>query len=231
MFKELLELVGDNERGKEIIASLQTTSENNVATINKLEGQVSDIASTRDKFKSGNSLVKSVLGLDEVNEDSLNAYLESAKKGKGDEQSIAEINNLKELLKQATDNVQTVTTGYESKLSTMALDNEIANSGVGASFSNEAMAKIGLGLIKSGATYEDGKIVYKKEDGSTLYNTAGTPMTISDKLSELKSDANYTGFFKPDTNSGGGTPPNQGGGDNNQLPQMNATEKMKQGRK
>ena len=212
MFEELKTLVGDSERGREIVASLESTSIANVSTINALENKVSDITSTRDKFKSGNSLVKSVLGLDEVNEESLKAFMEKSKSKSGDDASIAEINNLKELLKSANDNSQSLAKDYEGRISTMALDNEIANSGIGTAFANDDMYKMGLGLIKNGATYEDGKIVYKKDDGSTEYNAAGTAKTISDKLSELKSNPNFSGMFKPDVRSGGDAPSNNKGG-------------------
>jgi len=114
----------------------------------------------------------------------------------------------------ATGEKSTLTNDYESRIQKMALDNAIANSGVGATFANEAMYKLGINLIKDGATYEGDKIIYKNADGTTAYNGA-TPIGIEDKLNGLKADPLYAGLFKPDVSSGGGKPP-QGGGSNTQ---------------
>ena len=73
------------------------------------------------------------------------------------------------------------------------------------------MYKLGISLIKDGAVFENGSIVYKKADGSTDYGSGTTPMGVLDKMNALRADTNYAGLFKPDVNSGGGKPPNGGG--------------------
>ena len=206
-YEQLLALIGDNAEAKTFIESIQATSTANIDKINTLERQSGEFKGSLDKFKQGNTLVKSLLGLETINEDTLNEALGKLKGGKGDEASLAEIANLKDLLQKSTDSNTTLTTDYNGKLQTMALDNEIANSGFGTQVANEAMFGIVKGLVKQGATYEDGKIVYKNEDGSTAYGSNNQPMGIADKMNALKSDVNYAGLFKPDANGGSGSNP------------------------
>ena len=228
-YKQLMELVGDNSEAVTFIQSMETNATTNVETINNLERSIVDIKSTRDDFKKGNTLVKSLLGLEHINEETIGDFLKS-KNGKGDEAITAELENVKSLLANAENEKNGITSDYESKIQKMALDNEIAQSGVGASFANDSMYKLGLNLIKDGATYENGSIVYKNSDGTTAYN-GSNPMGIKDKIESLKSDANYAGLFKPETNNGGGgTPPNQTPSSTPATQGMSSTEMMKAGR-
>ena len=229
-FKQLIELLGENSEAVEFVQKVQTDTTKNIETINSLERSVEDIKSTRDDYKKGNSLVKSLLGLEQINEDTVKEFINKKGKG-GDETLLAEIDNLKNIVSQANSEKESVAKEYESKIYNMTLDNEISNSGISAMFSNDAMAKIGMGLIREGATLEDGAIVYKNEDGTTAYN-GSNPMGIKDKFETLKSDASYAGLFKPDVVAqGGGVPPNQNPAQTAAPQTMNATEMMKAGRK
>lgn len=227
--EELLALIGDNADAVKFVKQMDTTAKENVDTIQGFERKLTDITSTRDKYKQGNTLVKSLLGLETINEESINEALNSLKKGKGDDNS-AEIDNLKKLLETATNEKNQIETDYKGKLQNMALDNAITNAGVGLGVANESMLKIVTGLIKEGATYEDGKIIYKNEDGSTVYGSDNKPLDIASKVSSLKADANYAGLFKADVKSGGG---GQGGNTNHNgdVSNLSATAKMQLGRK
>ena len=227
-YEQLLALIGDNAEAKTFIASIQQTSKDNTDKINTLERKAGEFKTSLDKFKLGNTLIKTSLGIDTLNEETLNEALSNLKGGKGDEKLTAEIANLKTLLETANSDKTTQSNEYESKLQTMALDNAISNSSVGANVANEAMFGIVKNLIKDGATYENGEIVYKNSDGTTAFSGSGKPMNINDKISALKSDANYAGLFKPDANGGSGTPPqNNGGSTGLKRGSMNHSEKGK----
>ena len=215
MFEELKGFVGDNQDALELIKKIETSSTDNVVKINTLERQVTDITTTRDKFKTGNTLVKSVLGLDSLNEETLTDAIKALKGSKGgDNASLAEIENLKNLLAAAGTETNTLKSGYESQISTMGLDNAIANSGVGIDIANAEMFGIVKDLVKQGASFEDGKVVYKNQDGTTLYHNGTTPLTISDRVNTLKNNPSYSGLFKPVGSGGSGAPAgNPAGGD------------------
>jgi len=209
MFEKLQGFIGDNPEALQEMKSIEATAKANVDMINTLERKVGDITTTRDKFKDGNSLVKSILGIDAVNEETLKNVFKN--KDQGDEALTAEITNLKTLLENANTEKSDLESGFNSKIQTMALDNAIASSNIGVNVANPEMYKIVTELAKNGAVFEDGKIVYKKSDGTTQYN-GSAPMTLDDKISNIQSDKNYSGLFKPDSNGGSGTPPNNKSG-------------------
>ena len=229
--EKLLKLLDGSEDGKAFATSLSEKANNAddlIKKINTLEGKNSEILGSRKEKDAKYSEMLSLLGVDELTAEAITDFKKS---DKGDEKSLAEISNLQKLLETANTNLQSTTSDYETKLSTMALDNEIANSGIGANVANKEMFGIVTGLVKQGAVYKDGNIVYLNPDKTTAYNADGKPMTITDKMNSLKSDASYAGLFKPDINGGGGKPPNGGGGGKPPTDNMTADQKMEAGRK
>jgi len=230
-WEQIKALVGDNSEMLSFIDNQKTNSDANIITINGLEKSKGEILTELKSFKEGNTLIKNVLGIDKLNEETLKEAL-NGKGGKGDEKLTAEIGNLQKLLETANSEKSTLSSEYEGKIQKMALDNAISNSGVGATFANEAMYKLGINLIKDGASYEGDNIIFKNADGTTAYNGA-TPMSIQDKLNGLKADPLYSGLFKPDVSSGGGKNPQSSGNNTqtvisrSQLDGMDATSQSK----
>jgi len=232
MFEQLRALVGDNAEAIKLIDQAESTSTANVQKINELETTVTAVKQTRDQYKGGNALVKSVLGIDAVNEDTIAEALKKFKgTGKGDEASKAEIENLKKLLKEAEDERENLTQGYEDKIQSMTLEKAIAGSGIAGAAANEEMFEILTGLVKAGASIEGGKVVYKNEDGSTVYGEDKQPLDIKGKVEKLKANPAYAGMFKVDIKPGGGTPPQGGGTITTGSEGMSSTEMMKAGRR
>ena len=211
MFKKLKALASGNEEMLGMIDTLEANSKSSVETINNLERKVSEITETRDKYKSGNSLVKSVLGLDTVNEETITEAINALKKSKGDEQSIAEINNLKTLLEKATHDNSNLTSDYESKLQSMALKNSLRDLGLGSLASSPQTEGDLLRHLQNGAVHENDSIVYKNADGTTIYGANGKPLTPAEKLESMKTDTAYAPYFKADARSGTGSSNHSGG--------------------
>jgi len=209
-FEELQTLVGDNEEAKVFVNSLQSTQKDNVTRINTLETQVTDITTTRDKYKNGNKLIKDSFGLENINEDSISEYLSNMKKGKNDEAFTSEITNLKSLLETATNEKTTLTNDYESKIQDIGITNSLRDLGIDSLASSTRTAQDILRELKSGAMVENGEIVYKK-DGQTEYIN-GKVATPADKLSQLKSSDEFKPYFKPDALNGSGTQNSNGNG-------------------
>ena len=234
MFEKLKGFVGDNSEALALVEMLEGNTASNVKKINDLEREherkVTDVTETRDKYKAGNALVKSILGVDTVNEETITEAIKALRGGKGDEKLLAEIENLKGLLKKATGDNESLKLDYDSKLQTMAFENDLANSGLGADVANEAMYKIVAELARKDATSVDNTVVYKNKDGTTIYGKDNTPLTLGGRIKDIKSDANYAGLFKIDVNSGTGTPPHNKGA-SQQTNEMSPSQKMAAGRK
>lgn len=231
MFEKLREFVGDNSEALKLIDTIEGTTSDNVQKINDLETKVAAVTETRDRYKSGNALVKSILGVDTVNEETIKEAIKSLQGNKGDDQSKAEIDNLKGLLEAVKGEKDTLKSEYEGKLHSMALDNALANAGLGANVANEAMYKIVADIVREGAVFEDGQIRYKTSDGATVYGKDKTPLTLESKIEHLKSDPNYLNLFKADVAGGTGTPTTTGGNGADKTEGLSPTEMMKHGRK
>lgn len=210
-FEELLALVGDNEEAKGFVTGLQSTQNDNVTRINTLETQLGDVTTTRDKYKNGNKLIKDKLGLENINEESINEYLSNNKKGTADEALTAEIGNLKSLLEVATNEKTTLSNDYESKIQDMGLTNSLRDLGIGAMASSTRTEQDIIKELKIGAVTEGEETFYKK-DGKTIFGTDGKPLTTAGRLSQLKSSEEFKPYFKPDALNGSGTQNSNGNG-------------------
>ena len=221
-------LLKEDAEGLALVESLEETSKTNTATINALETKTSGLAEDLSKFKLGNNLVKSVLGIDQLNEDTLKEALASRGKG-GDEKLLAEIDNYKKINESLVNDKATLSSDYETKIKTMALTNNLRDLGIDGQASSPRAAKALLDELKEDATFENDSIVYKK-NGVTLFGNDNKPLTPQQRFSEMKSNQEYSGFFKPDIASGGGKPPLSGKLPDN-LKDLSPTEMMKAGRK
>jgi len=227
MFEELLKIIGDNEAGKNLVEKIKSQQEELSSKYNSMEVKFNEAVETRNKAKEKLNLVKTKFGLEEISDEAL----DGVKKGKADEQVIAEIENLKKALSQEVEAKKEIENSYKSKLQNMALDNAFANSGLVDIAANKETLSILKGLAKQGATFNDNeKIVFKNEDGSTAL-VDGRPMTIEDKIKQISSNEAYAGLFKPTTQGGAGTQNTAGTATPNNFSGLSATEMMKQGRK
>lgn len=227
-FQKLLELVSDNQEAQSFIKGVQETQETNVQTINKNETLITNLKGDLEKFKQGNSLVKSKLGLEQLNEDSLSEALSKLNKNGGDEALKNEIANLQKLLEEAKTQSTQLENNYVDQIRELktgaTLKDIIAKAGVIEEAYDDAYS-----IAKSMMSFDENhNPIFKNADGTTKYLSNGKPMTMEDLPSVLKETKSY--MFPRETKSGGGSKGSDGQGGGQQIT-MNATEMMKQGRK
>ncbi len=221
-FNTLLSLVNDNEDAKAFINNLKETSNTHVSTINKNETLINSLKGDLEKFKLGNSLVKSELGLEQLNQDSLS---EALGKLKGSSNNNEEVNNLKAMIDKLNGNLSTQAEDYEAKITNINLDTMIANATAGASIQGEEAFSTVKTLLKSGVVIEDGKAIYK-ENGVTKFNADNQPLTLESKLESIKTNPIYAGFFGKSVSNGGGSTNNEQASGIKKLSEMSETERM-----
>ena len=221
-------LLSENAEGLALVEELETTSKKNIDTINSLETKTTGLAEDLSKFKQGNTLVKSLLGIEQVNEETLKEALAGKGKG-GDEKLLAELANFKKINESLVNDKATLSSGYEAKLQDMALTNNLRDLGIDAKASSTRAAKALLDELREDAIFEDGKIIYKK-NGETMFGSDSQALTPNGRFSAMMSNPEYSGFFKPDIASGGGKSPLNGKLPDN-LKDLSPTEMMKAGRK
>ena len=202
-WKKLETLIGDDVELKTFVATQQVSATTNTESINKLELKNTDLLKEVKNFKQGNTLVKELLGVEQINEETVKEAL--GKKG-GDETLKSEIDNWKSKYVDLETQLSTNSNEYNAKLQDMALTNSIRDLGIGAIASTSMSEKIILDSLKQGATLDGDKIVYKNADGTTAFNGSEV-VTPQSKLESLKANAEYAPFFKPDVSSGGGKNP------------------------
>lgn len=232
LFEELLAVIGDNAKAKEIVERIRKAQDDLADKYNAMEVKFNEAKEGRDKVKAQLRVVKSKLGIEEISEEVLDEALKKNKNG--DNALKAEIDNLKNALKEEVEKKKQIEQSYKTKLQEMALDNAFANSGLVELAANKETLKILKMLAKEGAVLgDDGKIVFRNEDGSTKM-VEGRAMTIEDRVKELAANEAYAGLFKPQTKGGAGTPPDLRGGIKGgqvEIGKVSAVELMKMGRK
>lgn len=201
-FEELLALVTDNEQAVNFINTVKETTDTNVQTINKNETLINNLKGDLDKFKQGNSLVKTTLGIEQLNEDSLSEALGKLKKGSSDEATLAEINNLKSMLEGKNgefEQLQGKFTDYQRDMNTKDI---ISKYSTHESVVPSARVDV-ENRLRAVMSYDDNnKPIFKNEDGSTKYIN-GVVADFDAVFAEIKTTSPH--LFSATTASGGGS--------------------------
>ena len=220
--QKLLELLKDNEEAVNFVSGLTQTTESLTKKINALEGDAKKAFETRDSTKQKAKKLLDKLGLDDLDniDDDL---LDKVLKGKG---SDAEVQNLKNQLEKAVAEKSEIENSYKGKLSSYALKTELNKTGLAQKALNAEVYAILENIALAGAIYtDDGKVIFKNEDGSTKYSN-GKEYTLNDRVAELSASASYAPLFKVEGKGGTGTNPQQKTG-GTQSTTVTGVDKMK----
>jgi hypothetical protein len=195
----------DAEATSFIDSQIQKTGEL-TTQINNLEVKANDAISSRQQLKD---LIKTVTGITEVSEEALKTLLDGKKSG-GDESLLKEVENYKSMVEKLNLEKDTITKEYDGRFKDMALTNSLRDLGIGSLASSPIAEKMLIEELKKNATLDGDKIVYKNEDGTTIFNGSNV-MTPIEKLNLIKSDENWSPFLKADITSGSDTQRSSGG--------------------
>lgn len=221
-FAKLKELIGDNAEAIKIVDELESTSNTNVETINNLEKSIGEIKETRDKYKNGNSLVKNLLGLENINEETLNDYLSKNKKQGADETLTKEIDNLKKELENSNIKYQDLVNTSNTQIQDLKLGTQLSDLVGSLNIIPEARQDA-IAIVKASMSFdENNNPIFRNEDGTTKY-VDGKVMTLEHAVKGLEQSRPY--MFAGDTKSGGGSQSNNGGGSAKKRSEMTNSEK------
>jgi len=227
--EEFKGLVKDNPEAVAFLDTLNTTNQTNVERIGTLEKMNSDNIKRINNFQQGNDLVKSLFGIDQVNEETLMAVKESLGKSGGDEKLKNELNDIKNRYTEAQGNIEKLKSEHSQALIEKDKENIYLNSGVTSKLAehlDDNGKKHARELILGGATIENGKLVYKNEDGTSIYNENNQPLSIDDRVNSFIKNPAYSGYIKADVLAGGGAKSSSQGGDN--PPKISGDKKERQ---
>lgn len=197
--EELKKLLDGNEEATKFVDEVFTTKDELTKQVNSLEVKFNEAKEGRDKTKERLRYVQETLGVDEINEETLAKALK--RKG-GDD---AELQNLKQQLEKAAEERKQIEDKYKRELSTYVMKTELTKTGLAQDAYNGEMYQILEGIVLKDAQYDNGNVVFKNPDGSTAYGENGKPLSLKDRVSQIKADPRYAPMFKPSGNGGTGT--------------------------
>lgn len=179
-----------------------TSANNNVSRIGDLEKDLRIAAEKRDKLKL---TIRNATGLEEITEDALKEVL-----SQGDGQAEVyqkEISQLQQKLLDSATAVDDVTKNYEKQIFDLQLDRVINQIGANTEVHNSHAYKVVMEELAKNAIFDGKDIVYKNEDGTTIYADGGNPATVKSRYEELRANDDFAYLFKEQYVKGGGKKP------------------------
>jgi len=214
MFETLLALVGDNAEAKTEIAKIKGKFEEKDTVITSLQGQFDSVKTEKDKYKMGNQLLKTKLGIDKIDEETVTKKLTDLT-SKGDKSK--ELQELTDALASKDDEINGIKQEYENKFTSMRVDNELSR---GLEDAAELLADDPM--LRSAFRDIVSKQIGVVGDAVAPYTVVGdqrvpvvkdgNPVSVGDYVKGLLEDEKFASFRKPTVKGGnGGT----GGSSNN----------------
>ena len=186
----------------QVVETFNNNFQNNMAQIQTLQKDVKTAVEKRDGLKT---LVRNATGLNDLTEESLSGFLAS----KGDEQSgilRKEVEELQHKLGEVTGSVDNVKSEYEQKIFGLKLDRAVNMLGAQNEVHSPHAYNVILDELSRGATFENDEIVYKNEDGSSVFTHDGQPAGIKSRYEDMKANESFSYLFKDQFKAGGGKP-------------------------
>lgn len=205
MFEILEQLAGNNEQLVGEISKIKSTFETMSGEITKQDQKLKEVISKRDQYKDIVKTTKSVLGLkeeDQINSDTIKSVFETFKTNR-DENSIKEIKNLEEAIQNKQSQYEQELNQYKNQILNTKLELEIHKTTAGINAVNAKAHEIIIAELLKGASYNGESISYTNQDGTVARNN-GLPITLAQKLEQIKGSEDFNFLFKADNKSGSG---------------------------
>jgi hypothetical protein len=208
---ELKAQLADNPQLMEIVANVEATINQNTHKVVELEKQLgrkdqelTEAIKARDKVKE---VVRNELGIDEFTPDAIKRKLATF----GNEEAIAarerQYNELKAKTAQKMEELESKLQEKEKAIRDHKLKLAIAKTDVMGQTRGEYATDMLMQWISENADFdEQGNIVYRGEAGETLYNDNGNPLTLEDRINQIKADDSRAFIFQERFLKGGGAP-------------------------
>lgn len=217
MLEKIKKMIESGKLDESILNEIKTLEDNNNVLkkeISKLEAMNLDIKESRDKVKSVNKIFKTKLGIsddEEITEEVINTKF---KTNSTDNTSKNEITNLENILKEMKQKYEQELNNTKNEIFGRDIQLELLKNGTKIKAASKVAMDLIMENLKKDATIEDGKIIYKNKDGEVLRKD-GIPVSIDDRISELKQNEDYSCFFISEAQSGSGMQTKTSGADAN----------------
>lgn len=208
---ELKALVADNHEATEILGQVENTIMQSTGRIADLErelgegtNKLNEAIGSRDKVRQ---TMKDELGIDEFTAEAVRAKLSTYAATDVLEARDKQFNELRAASAQKIEGLESKLQAKDKEAQTMMLKLAINRTDIMGQTKGEHATDLLLSWIAEDAQFdEDGEITYKGKSGETLYNSNGNPLTLEDRISDIKSDESRDFIFQSRFLQGGGAP-------------------------
>lgn len=198
----------ENQELLSAVSAIESSQKANLDRIAYLEKENQNAISKRDRQAS---LVKEKLGIDELSDDALDSFLSKTSK-KGSTEFEAEKKSLEEMIASLQGDKQGLAEALERTKNQYGVERKLMELGAAKEVNGSKAFGILLDEATRGASFEDGKVVFKAEDGTTIRNADGTPMGLAERYASLKESDDFGFLFvEPKGKGGSGSGSSKGG--------------------
>lgn len=208
MSLEMLEKFASESNNSEVIGAVEIVKKSYKENVDRLSFLEKDIKRAVEKRDEQSQLVRNKLGIKELSEEALD---EALSKLKGDKSNDGEIKNLATMVEMLKTEKEAVEASYKEKINSYRIERALNELGAREDSEGTKAYDIILGEIRQGASFdEDGEIVFRAKDGTTIRNSDGSPVSLADRYNQLKDSDELSFLFKKKrskagTGSGGAT--------------------------
>ena len=208
---ELRTLLADNHEATQLLGNVETTLQ---AAVDKSvnfeqllagnETKLTEAIVSRDKVRD---IVKAELGIDEFTSDAVRTKLSSYASDDAIKARDEQINTLRKSSGGKIETLEQVVKDGATEIRTLKMQLAISKTDVMGQTKGEHANDMVLDWISKDAQFdEQGNIVHRGPSGETLYNTNSDPLTLEDRINEIKGDSARDFVFQDRFLAGGGAP-------------------------
>jgi len=212
MSLEVLEKFAQENGNEELLNAVKGVKGSMGANLDRMSYLEKELQGTISKRDRQAELVKSKLGLEELTEEALEKAL-SSKTKTGSAEFEAEKRKLEDMVSMLQTEKESLNYKHQSVVNQYKIERGLNDLGAGNEVNGSKAYDILLSEITSNASFDSDTLVFRANDGTTIRNADGTPMSLADRYRQLKDSDELKFLFIADKQkSGSGTQDTKGGG-------------------
>ena len=212
MSLEVLEKFAQENGNEELLNAVKGVKGSMGANLDRMSYLEKELQGTISKRDRQAELVKAKLGLEELTEEALDKAM-SGKAKAGSAEFEAEKRKLEDMVSMLQTEKESLNSKHKSVMNQYKIERGLNDLGASSEVNGSKAYDILLSEVTSNASFDGDTLVFKANDGTTIRNTDGTPMSLADRYNQLKDSDELKFLFLADKQkSGSGTQDTRGGG-------------------
>ena len=208
---ELRTLLADNHEATQLLGNVERTLQTSVDKTTNLEQlmagnetKLTEAIVSRDKVRD---IIKGELGIEEFTADAVRTKLSSYASDDAVKAGETRMNELRKSSGTKIEELEQAVKSGNTALRDMTMKFAISSTDVMSQTKGEHANAMLLGWISQDAQFDEaGNIIYRGPSGETIYNSNSDPLTLEDRINEIKADPTRDFVFDSRFLAGGGAP-------------------------